>query len=71
MADARDAFERWYVGDLATQGAREIERDAHGNYILMQARLAWQAYHAGWLDQAAYTAVFCLADTAKSGADKQ
>lgn len=51
MADAREQFERWYVGELVTQGAREIERDQHGNYILMQARLAWQAWHAGWLER--------------------
>jgi hypothetical protein len=49
----RAAFERWYVGDLATHGAREIERDQHGSYILMGARLAWQAYHAGWLREGA------------------
>lgn len=51
MADAREAFERWYVGALVTQGAREIERNADGNYILMATRLAWQAWHAGWLER--------------------
>lgn len=51
--EAREKFEQWYVGSLSTQGAREIERDGKGYYVLMQTRTAWQAWHAGWLARSA------------------
>ena len=46
---ARESFERWYVGHLFNERPPEIGLDQNGNYILMSARLAWQAYYAGWL----------------------
>jgi hypothetical protein len=49
----REAFELWYVGHTFDTTPPEIERNAQGDYILMGTRLAWQAWHAGWLALAA------------------
>lgn len=49
----RAAFELWYVGHTFDTAPPEIERDAQGQYRLMQTRQAWNAYHAGWLREGA------------------
>jgi hypothetical protein len=50
----RCAFELWYVGHTFDKAPPEIERDAQGQYRLMQTRQAWNAYHAGWLREGAH-----------------
>lgn len=61
MSTMREAFEKWFSDD--GEHPQSVQRDSFGNYMMMQANSAWNAWQEAWRVASAQMQGRCVSET--------